>query len=153
MVENVTSWGQVSGRFTVTPAFSRIRANSFRSSSVSSMIRCGKGPRGMSASERSGNSASCVLTSGVGYRAFSGLPTMTSSSGSHSLQLQTRDMNRRLPTVLQNLTDLEDHTSNLNRRYQVPGLRDELNPSPPDGVAEEVWYRQRRAGLYGFLKD
>jgi hypothetical protein len=66
--------------------------NRFKSSSVSSMIRWGKGPRGMSANGRRENSATWVLRSGEGNRAFSGLPTMTSSSGSHSVQLQTVDI-------------------------------------------------------------
>src|SRR5436190_21755913 len=46
----------------------------------------------MASSGRSGNSARRVLGSGVGNRAFSGFPTITSSRGSHSLQLQTRDI-------------------------------------------------------------
>src|SRR3974390_3249375 len=87
------------------------------------MIRCGKGPRGMSASERSGNSASWVLRSGVGYRAFSGLPTMTSSSGSHSLQLQTRDIDTTPPPFGENLADSQDHSSNpmLRSRRAMSG--------------------------------
>src|SRR5436190_9537870 len=53
------------------------------------MICWGNTPRGISANERSGYSASCVLGTGAGNRAFSGFPTMTSSKWSHSLQLQT----------------------------------------------------------------
>src|SRR6478609_6297866 len=73
------------------------------------MIHWGKGPRGMSASERSGNSASWVLRSGVGYRAFSGLPTMTSSSGSHSLQLQTSDIDTTPPHRYCETWPIQDH--------------------------------------------
>ena len=68
--------------------------NASRSSSVSSMIRGGKGPWGMSSRGRSGNSATRVLGSAVGNRAWSGFPTITSSSGSHSLQLHTRESAR-----------------------------------------------------------
>jgi len=56
------------------------------------MIHCGNGPRGIFSRGRSGNSASRVLGSGFGNRAFSGFPTITSSRGSHSLQLQTSDV-------------------------------------------------------------
>src|SRR4029078_7587777 len=92
MVENGRSCRQVSGRLTVAPDCFRTSMNRLKSSSVSSMTRWGKGPRGMLANGRCENSATWVLRSGEGNRAFSGLPTMTSSSGSHSVQLQTFDI-------------------------------------------------------------
>src|SRR4029079_8619232 len=120
MVENLRSCGHVSGRFTATPSCCRMRMNSCKSSSVSSMIFFGNGPCGISASERLENSATCELRSAVGKRAFSGLPTMTSSSGSHSLQLQTRDIRKTPPNG-------------------VP-------PSPAARIAEEVGKGYRRPG-------
>ena len=56
------------------------------------MIRSGNGPRGISTYRTVGIFSDLrAPVARSGNRAFSGLPTMTSSSGSHSLQLQTAD--------------------------------------------------------------